>query len=90
MVSYRKLRKIMKEHGVYLKEVQLETRIANGTLNKISHEEFMQLDKLDLIISAVEFIIKKKHKIDTRLDFGDVMERVTEEERLEAVKQYRL
>ena len=78
-ISYRKLRKLLKTHKIQMQQIKRLIGVSHNVLAKIGKDEYMQLDKLDKICECLEVLLNRK------IDFSDVIERVSdyESERVE-------
>ena len=75
-VSYSKLRELLIKYNIKIYEMQQHTKLSNGLLAKINKNEYIQLDKLELICEYIEKRIEEETGEKVFLDFSDIMERV--------------
>lgn len=73
-ISYRRLRRLLRQNDITMQAIKKQTGLSNGTLAKVAKDEYMQLDKLDIICECLEKMLNR------RIDFSDVVERVSEHE----------
>lgn len=74
-VSYRKLRELMIKYRIKTYEIKESTGLSNGVLSKINKNEYIQLEKLDLICQYLEKRIQQETGQAVKIDFNDIMER---------------
>ena len=73
-VSYLKLRELIVKHRLKLNDLKKYTGLSNTLVSKINKDEYIMLDKLELICKYLEY------KLNRKIDFSDILERTWEDE----------
>ena len=61
LISYLKLRELLREKGIQHKELKIISKVSNDTIAKIYKDEYMSMESIEKIARALE------------VDIGDIV-----------------
>lgn len=73
-IKQRKQRKLLRQNDITMQTIKSITGLSNGTLARVNKDEYMHLENLEKICECLEAMLNNK------IDFGDVIERVSDHE----------